>query len=292
MLAIGLVIATTVGSRRGHALVPACHGDRVRARAIVSPPTRRATAVMQGCACRRGWSPSRGEKPGQRRDRPVAFQLRWARSQRRFFAVAPLARFAIVALAGSVRPGRGLDRRAGPPAARRLLIETVINRDHGVRRVHPGEHLGSRACRHRVGGGSSLRNPRCSRAPRMRSAACGACCCSCFNSLVFILIGLELADEHPARHAVDQRCDRLVPAVAGATIGFAVVGADVMYLPYRIRACSGDRRRRSGRAVVVSWTRCAASCRSPSRWRCPGRLPTARVAVSRLLILLCSRSSS
>jgi CPA1 family monovalent cation:H+ antiporter len=267
LLAIGLVIATTAGvAAVAHALIPGMPwAVAFVLGAIVSPPDAvAATAVMQRLRV-----PSRlvtileGESLVNDATGLVAFQVALAAvASGEFSASHAFGRFALVALGGIAfglvvgwviaQVHRRLDD---------FLIETVISVITAYVAYIPAEHLGVSGVLATVTAGGFLgwRNPRLfSPLTRLRSRSVWSVLLFLFNSLVFILIGLELAAMTTllaggSTASVLGWC----AAIAGATIGIRLAWVPiVMYLPHRIRRMiRGEPPAPVWKGtVVVAWT--------------------------------------
>ena len=267
LLAIGLVIATTVGvAAVAHALVPGMPWPVAFVLgAIVSPPDAvAATSVMQRLRV-----PPRlvtileGESLVNDATGLVAFQVAVAAvASGGFSASHALGQFAIVSLGGIVfgllvgwlvaQVHQRLDD---------FLIETVITVITAYVAYIPAEHLGVSGVLATVTAGGFLgwRNPRLfSPLTRLRSRSVWSVLLFLFNSLVFILIGLELAAGRFLLAGVGTA--NLLGwciAIAGAAIAIRLLWVPiVMYVPYRIRRWL----RREPRlpvwkgTAVVAWT--------------------------------------
>jgi len=268
LLAIGLVVATTVGvAAVAHALIPGMPwAVAFVLGAIVSPPDAvAATAVMQRLHVpQRLVTVLEGESLVNDATGLVAFQVALAAVlSGRFSATHTLGQFAIVALGGIAfgllvgwlvaKVHRRLDD---------FQIETVISLITAYVAYIPAEHLGVSGVLATVTAGGFLgwRNPQLfSPLTRLRSRSVWAVVLFLFNSLVFILIGLELAGSRDLL-ATTSTAGLLgwCAAIAGAAIGIRLLWVPVvMYLPHRIR-----RRLQGGPApasawketAVVSWT--------------------------------------
>ncbi|HEY0992734.1 MAG TPA: Na+/H+ antiporter [Kofleriaceae bacterium] len=268
LLAIGLVVATTVGvAAVAHALIPGMPwAVAFVLGAIVSPPDAvAATAVMQRLHVpQRLVTVLEGESLVNDATGLVAFQVALAAVlSGRFSATHTLGQFAIVAL-GGIAFGLVVGWLVAE-VHRRLddfLIETVISLITAYVAYIPAEHLGVSGVLATVTAGGFLgwRNPQLfSPLTRLRSRSVWAVILFLFNSLVFILIGLELAGSRDLL-ATTSTAGLLgwCAAIAGAAIGIRLLWVPVvMYLPYQIR-----RRLRGGPApasawketAVVSWT--------------------------------------
>ncbi len=266
-LAFGLVIATTLGvAAVAHALIPGMPWPVAFVLgAIVSPPDAvAATAVMQRLRV-----PTRlvtvleGESLVNDATGLVAFQVAVAAvASGGFSASHALGQFALVSI-GGIAFGLAVGWVIAH-VHRRLddfLIETVITVITAYIAYIPAEHLGVSGVLATVTAGGFLgwRNPRLlSPLTRLRSRSVWSVLLFLFNSLVFILIGLELAASRAlliGEHTVELL--GWCAAIAGATIAIRLVWVPiVMYLPYRIRTL---RRGNAGPHVwketaVVSWT--------------------------------------
>ena len=267
LLAIGLVIATTAGiAAVAHALIPGMPwAVAFVLGAIVSPPDAvAATAVMQRLRV-----PSRlvtvleGESLVNDATGLVAFQVALAAvASGTFSATHALGQFALVAL-GGIAFGLAVGWVVAQVHLRidDFLIETVISVITAYVAYIPAEHLGVSGVLATVTAGGFLgwRNPRLfSPLTRLRSRSVWSVLLFLFNSLVFILIGLELAASRDLLGSVSTAgllgwC----AAIAGATIGIRLVWVPiVMYLPYRIRrALRGDPGSPVWKeTAVVAWT--------------------------------------
>ena len=267
LLAIGLVIATTVGvAAVAHALIPGMPwAVAFVLGAIVSPPDAvAATAVMQRLRV-----PSQlvtileGESLVNDATGLVAFQVALAAvAGGEFSAPHALGKFVLVAL-GGIAFGLVVGWIVAQ-VHRRLddfLIETVISVITAYVAYIPAEHLGVSGVLSTVTAGGFLgwRNPRLlSPLTRLRSRSVWSVLLFLFNSLAFILIGLELAaittlPTGASTAGVFGWC----AAIAGATIGIRLVWVPiVMYLPYRIRCMlRGEPPAPVWKGtVVVAWT--------------------------------------
>jgi len=268
LLAIGLVVATTVGvAAVAHALIPGMPwAVAFVLGAIVSPPDAvAATAVMQRLHVpQRLVTVLEGESLVNDATGLVAFQVALAAVlSGRFSATHTLGQFAIVAL-GGIAFGLVVGWLVAK-VHRRLddfQIETVISLITAYVAYIPAEHLGVSGVLATVTAGGFLgwRNPQLfSPLTRLRSRSVWAVVLFLFNSLVFILIGLELAGSRDLL-ATTSTAGLLgwCAAIAGAAIGIRLLWVPVvMYLPHRIR-----RRLQGGPApasawketAVVSWT--------------------------------------
>jgi len=267
LLAIGLVVATTVGvAAVAHALIPGMPwAVAFVLGAIVSPPDAvAATAVMQRLRV-----PSRlvtileGESLVNDATGLVAFQVALvAVASGGFSATHALGQFAVVAL-GGIAFGLVVGWIVAH-VHRRLddyLIETVITVITAYVAYIPAEHLGVSGVLATVAAGGFLgwRNPRLlSPLTRLRSRSVWSVLLFLFNSLVFILIGLELAGTSTLLAAVSTAgVLSWCAAIAGATIAIRIAWVPiVMYLPYRLRcALRGVRPQPVWKGtVVVAWT--------------------------------------
>jgi CPA1 family monovalent cation:H+ antiporter len=268
LLAIGLVVATTIGvAAVAHALIPGMPWPVAFVLgAIVSPPDAvAATAVMQRLHVPR-WLVTvlEGESLVNDATGLVAFQVALgAVLSGGFSATHALGRFAIVAV-GGIAFGLVVGWLVAQ-VHRRLddfLIETVISLLTSYVAYIPAEHIGVSGVLATVTAGGFLgwRNAQLfSPLTRLRSRSVWAVILFLFNSLVFILIGLELAGSRFLL-AAGSTAGLLgwCAAIAGTTIGIRLLWVPiVMYLPYRIRI-----RLRSYPApasawketAVVSWT--------------------------------------
>src|SRR4029079_4990384 len=268
LLAIGRVIATTIGvAAVAHALIPGMPwAVAFVLGAIVSPPDAvAATAVMQRLHVPR-WLVTvlEGESLFNDATGLVAFQVALgAVLSGTFSASHALGRFAIVAV-GGVAFGLVVGWLVAQ-VHRRLddfLIETVISLITSYVAYIPAEHLGVSGVLATVTAGGFLgwRNGQLfSPLTRLRSRSVWAVVLFLFNSLVFILIGLELAGSRSLlTSASTAGLLGWCAAIAGTTIGIRLLWVPiVMYLPYRLRL------RLRGRPVpalawketaVVSWT--------------------------------------
>lgn len=267
LLAIGLVVATTVGvAAVAHALIPGMPwAVAFVLGAIVSPPDAvAATAVMQ-----RLHVPPRlvtvleGESLVNDATGLVAFQVALAAVLSGGFSAShALGRFAMVAL-GGIAFGLVIGWMVAQ-VHRRLddfLIETVISILTAYVAYIPAEHLGVSGVLSTVAAGGFLgwRNPQLfSPLTRLRSRSVWSVILFLFNSLVFILIGLELAGSRALLATVSTA--ELIgwcAAIAGATIGIRLIWVPVvMYLPYRIRRrLQGETPARAWKeTAVVAWT--------------------------------------
>jgi Na+/H+ antiporter len=268
LLAIGLVVATTVGvAAVAHALIPGMPWPVAFVLgAIVSPPDAvAATAVMQRLHVPR-WLVTvlEGESLVNDATGLVAFQVALAAVlSGGFSATHTLGRFAIVAV-GGIAFGLVVGWLVAQ-VHRRLddyLIETVISLITSYVAYIPAEHIGVSGVLATVTAGGFLgwRNPQLfSPLTRLRSRSVWAVVLFLFNSLVFILIGLELAGSRsllvsPSAAGVLKWC----AAIAGTTIGIRLLWVPiVMYLPYRIRIRIRSRPVPASawkETAVVSWT--------------------------------------
>jgi monovalent cation/hydrogen antiporter len=267
LLAIGLVVATTVGvAAVAHALIPGMPwAVAFVLGAIVSPPDAvAATAVMQ-----RLHVPPRlvtvleGESLVNDATGLVAFQVALAAVLSGGFSAShALGRFAIVAV-GGIAFGLVVGWLVAA-VHRRLddfLIETVISLITAYVAYIPAEHIGVSGVLATVTAGGFLgwRNPQLfSPLTRLRSRSVWSVILFLFNSLVFILIGLELAGSRALlATASTPHLVGWCAAIAATTIAVRWLWVPVvMYLPHRIRL------RLQGSApvwawketVVVSWT--------------------------------------
>jgi len=267
LLAIGLVVATTVGvAAVAHALIPGMPwAVAFVLGAIVSPPDAvAATAVMQ-----RLHVPTRlvtvleGESLVNDATGLVAFQVALgAVLSGGFSATHALGRFALVAV-GGIAFGLAVGWLVAQ-VHRRLddfLIETVISILTAYVAYIPAEHLGVSGVLSTVAAGGYLgwRNPQLfSPLTRLRSRSVWSVILFLFNSLVFILIGLELAGSRSLLGMVSM-AELLCwcAAIAGATIAIRLIWVPVvMYLPYRIRRrLQGETPARAWKeTAVVAWT--------------------------------------
>jgi CPA1 family monovalent cation:H+ antiporter len=267
MLAIGLVIATTIGvAVVAHALIPGMPwAVAFVLGAIVSPPDAvAATAVMQRLRV-----PARlvtvleGESLVNDATGLVAFQLALAAvASGGFSAPQALGRFAIVSL-GGIAFGLVIGWLVSQ-VHRRLddfLIETVISVITAYVAYIPAEHLGVSGVLSTVAAGGYLgwRNPQLfSPLTRLRSRSVWSVLLFLFNSLVFILIGLDLAATSDLlTGGATVQLLGWCAAIAGATIAIRLVWVPiVMYLPYRIRrALRGEPGSPVWKeTAVVAWT--------------------------------------
>jgi CPA1 family monovalent cation:H+ antiporter len=267
LLAIGLVIATTVGvAAVAHALIPGMPwAVAFVLGAIISPPDAvAATAVMQRLRV-----PTRlitvleGESLVNDATGLVAFQVALAAvTTGGFSASHALGQFVVVSL-GGVAFGLAVGWIVAQ-VHRRLddfLIETVISVITAYVAYIPAEHLGVSGVLSTVAAGGFLgwRNPQLfSPLTRLRSRSVWSVLLFLFNSLVFILIGLELASTRELLAGVSTTgllgwC----AAIAGATIAIRLVWVPiVMYLPYRIRRLiRGDGGASAWKeTAVTAWT--------------------------------------
>jgi monovalent cation/hydrogen antiporter len=267
MLAIGLVIATTIGvAAVAHALIPGMSwAVAFVLGAIVSPPDAvAATAVMQRLRVPpRLVTVLEGESLVNDATGLVAFQIALgAVGSGGFSAGHALGKFAIVAL-GGIAFGLAVGWVVAQ-VHRRLddfLIETVITVITAYMAYIPAEHLGVSGVLSTVAAGGFLgwRNPQLlSPLTRLRSRSVWSVLLFLFNSLVFILIGLEL--EAARDLLADIPTGGLIgwcAAVAGATIGVRLVWVPiVMYLPNRIRHAlrGGGTSAAWKETTVVAWT--------------------------------------
>jgi CPA1 family monovalent cation:H+ antiporter len=267
MLAIGLVVATTVGvAAVAHAVVPDLPWSVAFVLgAIVSPPDAvAATTVM-----RRLRVPMRlvrileGESLVNDATGLVAYQIALAVVAGSGFSVAGAAsRFAVVGLGGIAF---GLAVGWAVARVHRHLenfeIETAIDLLTPYVAYIPAEHLGVSGVLAAVTAGGYLgwRSPRLfSPGARLRGGGVWSAVLFLLNSLVFILIGLELAAAHrlfasmPAAGLVEW-----CAAVAGTAIVIRLVWVPIaMHLPYTI----SPRIRRRARppvwkdTIVIAWT--------------------------------------
>lgn len=267
LLAIGLVIATTIGvAAVAHALIPGMPWSVAFVLgAISSPPDAvAATAVMQ-----RLHVPSRlvtileGESLVNDATGLVAFQVALAAvAGGEFSAPHALGKFALVAF-GGIAFGLVVGWIVAQ-VHRRLddfLIETMISVITAYVAYIPAEHLGVSGVLATVTAGGFLgwRNPRLfSPLTRLRSRSVWSVLLFLFNSLVFILIGLELAaiTTLPAGGSTATVLGWCA-AIAGATIGIRLAWVPiVMYLPYGIRCMiRGEPAEPVWKGtLVVAWT--------------------------------------
>ena len=267
LLAIGLVIATTAGvAAVAHALIPGMPWPVAFVLgAIVSPPDAvAATAVMQRMRVpQRLVTVLEGESLVNDATGLVAFQIALAAvASGGFSASHALGRFAVVSL-GGIAFGLFVGWLVAQ-VHRRLddyLLETVISVITAYVAYIPAEHLGVSGVLATVTAGGFLgwRNPQLfSPLTRLRSRSVWSVLLFLFNSLVFILIGLELAATSDL--LVGGNTARLLgwcAAIAVATIGIRLVWVPiVMYLPHRIRrAIRGDGSPMVWKeTAVVAWT--------------------------------------
>ena len=267
LLAIGLVIATTAGvAAVAHALIPGMPwAVAFVLGAIVSPPDAvAATAVMQRMRVpQRLVTVLEGESLVNDATGLVAFQIALAAvASGGFSASHALGRFAIVSL-GGIAFGLLVGWLVAQ-VHRRLddyLLETVISVITAYVAYIPAEHLGVSGVLATVTAGGFLgwRNPQLfSPLTRLRSRSVWSVLLFLFNSLVFILIGLELAATSDL--LVGGNTARLLgwcAAIAGATIVIRLLWVPiVMYLPHRIRrAIRGDGGAMVWKeTAVVAWT--------------------------------------
>ena len=202
MLAVGLVVATTVGvAAVAHAVIPGMPWPVAFVLgAIVSPPDAvAATAVMQRLRV-----PARlvtvlaGESLVNDATGLVAFQVALAAvGSGGFSASQALGQFAVVSL-GGVAFGLVVGWIVAQVHKRLddFLIETVITVITAYIAYISAEHLGVSGVLATVTAGGFLgwRNPRLlSPLTRLRSRSVWSVLLFLFNSLVFSLIGLELA---------------------------------------------------------------------------------------------------
>jgi Na+/H+ antiporter len=267
LLAIGLVIATTAGvAAVAHAVIPGMPwAVAFVLGAIVSPPDAvAATAIMQRLRV-----PSRlvtileGESLVNDATGLVAFQVALAAvGSGGFSAPHALGQFALVAL-GGISVGLVVGWVVAQ-VHRRLddfLLETVISVITAYVAYIAAEHLGVSGVLATVAAGGFLgwRNPQLfSPLTRLRSRSVWSVLLFLFNSLVFILIGLELAAT-PTLASGGSSAGVLGwgAAIAGATIGIRLAWVPiVMFLPYRIRcAIRGEAPAPVWKGtVVVAWT--------------------------------------
>jgi Na+/H+ antiporter len=269
LLAIGLVIATTAGiAVVAHAVIPGMPwAVAFVLGAIVSPPDAvAATAVMQ-----RMHVPQRlvtvleGESLVNDATGLVAFQVALgAVASGGFSTTTAMGRFALVAL-GGVAFGLAVGWLVAQVHRRldEFLIETVISLITPYVAYIPAEHLGLSGVLATVAAGGFLgwRNPQLlSPLTRLRSRSVWIVVMFLFNSLVFILIGLDLSG------ARDLLATASMPQllawcaiIAGATIAIRLLWVPlVMYLPYwlrcRLRGTATDALPVWKDTAVVSWT--------------------------------------
>jgi len=202
LLAIGLVLATTIGvAAVAHAVMPGMPWPVAFVLgAIVSPPDAvAATAVMQRLHVpRQIVTVLEGESLVNDATGLVAYQLALSAVVGTGFSLSTAAaRFALVGLGGAL-----FGLAVGWVVAqvhRRLddfLVETVITLLTAYVAYIPAEHLGVSGVLATVTAGGYLgwRNPELlSPLTRLRSRTVWAVLVFLFNSLVFILLGLELA---------------------------------------------------------------------------------------------------
>lgn len=267
LLAIGLVVATTIGvAAMAHAVIPDLPWDVAFVLgAIVSPPDAvAATNVM-----RRLRVPMRlvrileGESLVNDATGLVAYQIALAVVAGSKFSVAQTAsRFAVAGLGGIA-----FGLAAGWVVARvhrrleNFEIETAINLLTPYIAYIPAEHLGVSGVLAAVTAGGYLgwRSPRLfSPVTRLRGSSVWSAVLFLLNSLVFILIGLELTAAHRLSASISTA--RLIEgctAVAGTVIVIRLLWVPVaMHLPYKI----SPRIRRRERppawkdTAVVAWT--------------------------------------
>jgi CPA1 family monovalent cation:H+ antiporter len=267
LLAIGLVIATTLGvAVVAHALIPGMPwGVAFVLGAIVSPPDAvAATTVMQ-----RLHVPSRlvtileGESLVNDATGLVAYQVTLAVVAGGTFSASHAAfQFAYVGLGGIVfgfvvgwlvaKVHRRLDD---------FQVETGISLLTPYIAYIPAEHLGVSGVLAAVTAGGYLgwRSPQLfSPVTRLRSRSVWSTVLFLFNGLVFILMGLELAGTH--RLLASMSTTGIVEwcaAIAGTTIVIRLLWVPIaMHLPYRL--VKRIRRHESAPAwkdtAVVSWT--------------------------------------
>jgi CPA1 family monovalent cation:H+ antiporter len=267
LLAIGLVIATTCGvAVVAHALIPDMPWSVAFVLgAIVSPPDAvAATSVMQRLRV-----PARlvtileGESLVNDATGLVAYQLALAAVASGSFSAGQAAgRLAVVGL-GGIAFGAAVGWLVSR-VHRRLddfVVETAITLLTPYVAYIPAEHLGLSGVLATVTAGGFLgwRNPQLfSPLTRLRSRSVWAAVLFLFNSLVFILMGLELAGTH--RLFASLPAVGLVgwcAAIAGTTIAIRLVWVPVaMHLPHFLSR--RIRRREPAPAwrdtAVVGWT--------------------------------------
>lgn len=267
LLAIGLVVATTVGvAYVAHALIPGMPWPVAFVLgAIVSPPDAvAATAVMQ----RLRVPPTlvtilEGESLVNDATGLVAFKLAIAAvATGGFSAGHALSQFAIVSIGGIVF---GLAVGWVVSLAHRhlddYLIETVISVITAYVAYIPAEHLGVSGVLATVAAGGYLgwHNPQLfSPLTRLRSRTTWSVLLFLFNSLVFILIGLQLAESGALLRTLSTvGVLTWCTAIAGATIAIRILWVPIaMYLPYRLRVRLMHRRPAAieKSVVVIAWT--------------------------------------
>jgi Na+/H+ antiporter len=267
LLAIGLVIATTCGvAAVAHAVIPGMPWSIAFVLgAIVSPPDAvAATSVMQRLRV-----PARlvtileGESLVNDATGLVAYQVALAAVAGASFSAAGAAsQFAIVGL-GGIAFGLAIGWLVSV-VHRRLddfVVETAISLLTPYVAYIPAEHLGVSGVLAAVTAGGFLgwRNPQLlSPLTRLRSRSVWAAVLFAFNSLVFILMGLELAGTH--RLLASLPMVGLVgwcAAIAATTIAIRLLWVPVaLYLP---RWLSPRIRRRESPpgwpdTAVIGWT--------------------------------------
>jgi CPA1 family monovalent cation:H+ antiporter len=267
LLAIGLVIATTCGvAVVAHALIPDMPWSVAFVLgAIVSPPDAvAATSVMQRLRV-----PARlvtileGESLVNDATGLVAYQLALAAVASGSFSAGQAAwRLAVVGL-GGIAFGAAVGWLVSR-VHRRLddfVVETAITLLTPYVAYIPAEHLGLSGVLATVTAGGFLgwRNPQLfSPLTRLRSRSVWSVLLFLFNSLVFILIGLELAATSTLLSAVSTaHILGWCAAIAGATIAIRLAWVPiVMYAPYRVHCLMiGVRPQPVWKGTfVVAWT--------------------------------------
>jgi CPA1 family monovalent cation:H+ antiporter len=267
LLAIGLVIATTCGvAAVAHAVIPGMPwGVAFVLGAIVSPPDAvAATTVMQRLRV-----PARlvtileGESLVNDATGLVAYQVALAAAAGGgFSAPHAVTRFALVGL-GGIAFGLAVGWLVAI-VHRRLddfVVETAISLLTPYVAYIPAEHLGVSGVLSAVAAGGYLgwRNPRLfSPLTRLRSRSVWSAVLFLFNSLVFILMGLELSGTH--RLFASMSTAGLVgwcAAIAATAIVIRLLWVPVaLHAPHRL--FRRIRRREPAPAwkdtAVVAWT--------------------------------------
>jgi CPA1 family monovalent cation:H+ antiporter len=267
LLAVGLVIATTCGvAAVAHALIPGMPWSVAFVLgAIVSPPDAvAATTVMQRLRV-----PARlvtileGESLINDATGLVAYQVALAAvAGGGFSAPGAAGQFALVGL-GGIAFGLFVGWLVAM-VHRRLddfVVETAITLLTPYVAYIPAEHLGVSGVLSAVAAGGYLgwRNPQLfSPLTRLRSRSVWSAVLFLFNSLVFILIGLELSGTHRLFAAMSSvGLIGWCAAIAGTTIVIRLVWVPVaLHLPHRlfrrIRESESDLDWKE--TTVIAWT--------------------------------------
>lgn len=269
LLAIGLVLATTIGvAAVAHALVPGLPWSVAFVLgAIVSPPD----AVAATAVFRRLHVPAKivtvleGESLVNDATGLVAYQVALgAVMTGGFSASEAVVRFAVTGLGGVAfglavgwivaRVHRRLDD---------FVIETVISLLTPYVAYIPAEHFGVSGVLSTVVAGGYLgwRNPQLlSPLTRLRSRTVWTVLLFLFNSLVFVLIGLELAATSNLFATLSHSLWGMVViclAIAGTAIGIRIVWVPVAtYVPYWLGRLIRHRAPtpRWKETAVIAWT--------------------------------------